>query len=162
MKKLAHRPRWTPSERNLIENMLTDGTSLSEIVALIPIHNEAGIIREVFKTNRYSIRTLDDGTRRFYSEIKTRNRSKKEKITEAVVCRQVASIDEENVEKRLDGIISSLSIGNDGYGVNQKALDILREHSLPFEPKIVYELSEYLIRSNVKGLPCQQQSILKD
>lgn len=146
MKVYKKRPRWTVEEREIIKKTLKDGTALTELVMSIPNHNEAGIIREVLKTNRFSIRTTEDGTRRFYSEVKTRKRLPKQYQTEATDMQTIAS-GAENAAKRLEKIIYE-----DDYIINLSAVDILRKYKLPFEPKIIYELSEYLIRSKKKDI----------
>jgi hypothetical protein len=129
MNRIITRQLWSSEERASIANTLYDGITLSDITALVPTRTEAAVIREVFKTNMYSIRTMDDGTKRFFTEIKTRNRTRKE---ESVVVKSVqasTTTDTEVYENKQVGIVPQ-KLKNTSKELQAMALVLLYENGL--------------------------------
>jgi hypothetical protein len=129
MNCVTTRQLWSPEERASIANILSDGILLSDITTLVPTRTELAVIREVYKTNRYSIRTMNDGTKRFFTEIKTRNRKRKE---ESVVVKSVeasTTTDTEVYENKQVCIVPQ-KLKNTSKELKAMALVLLYENGL--------------------------------
>jgi len=122
------RQKWTVEERTIIASTLTDDVDLEAIKTLIPLHDEVSVLREVHRSNGYGIRTMEDGTKRFFADLKTRNRSKNEK-TGAVVSRPFAPVNIE-VDNNQHKIIITKKVVNTGKELRLLALDLLFRENL--------------------------------
>jgi hypothetical protein len=135
--------RWSTQERALISNSLSDGITLSEINELVPNRSEIAVISEVNKKNGYSIRTMDDGTRRFFTGVKTRNRGKKEKSIDVISDQTFTSI-EKNVDNNQQTSIVPKKVLDTGKELRLMALDLLFRENLIIANQSVKQAAKLL------------------
>jgi hypothetical protein len=121
--------RWSSKERASIANVLSNGIPLLDITKLVPTRTEVAVIREVIKTNIYSIRTMDDGTKRFFDAIKTRNRSKNGKSIDVISDQPSTSFEKEVYKNKQVGIVPQ-KLKNSSKELQAMALVLLYENGL--------------------------------
>lgn len=146
---------WTLKEHETLSINLVDGIALSTLQSLIPTRTQGAIKVQASKLG-FRSHVIDEETI-LIEGIKRRYKGGQGTSTKAE-----PQPSDEYVDASSDEIIPLLPVVDDGYEVNQMAINLLKDRGLPFEPKIIYELTEYLIRSKVKGIECQEQLILQD
>lgn len=145
---------WTLKEHETLSENLVDGIALSTLQSLIPTRTQGAIKVQASKIG-FSSHVIDKET------ILTDGIKRRQKVVKEVSSKVDPQPSNEHTDDNSDEIIPLLPIVNDGYEVNQMAINLLIDHHLPFEAKIIYELTKYLIRSKIQGASCQERLILK-
>lgn len=144
---------WTLKEHEALSENLVDGIALSTLQSLIPTRTTGGIKVQASKMGFRS--TTVNGDTFLFNGIKRRQMKEKELSIE----HKQIHVPNEDTHLYCNEIIPLTE--PDAFNVNQMAVQFLTNFCLPYEPKIIYELSEYLIRYEIKELPCQKQLTLK-
>jgi len=140
--------RWSQEELDILRTNMAEGVSLNHLQKLLPPTRSIDAIAKQAYEHSYGHKKDADGVRCLYENV--RRRSKKNISVEETG--QVAST-ENHVAKNIDSIIpkekntSKTRRLPQGYAANRKAISMLRNAGLEFDPDVVNVLTKHILKS---------------